>query len=105
MSDPLLVKWCVVIRTKYQGPTEHRGSRITVAIYGNGKPFRMTFSYRAELDPSENHVAAATEALDANDMMTHGRVLCGMQVRPGEFFFSVPFLKDLPWIKPHPAGA
>ena len=47
---------CKIVRTKYLGPTNFRGSRIQ-ASDDNGN--RITVGYRSELSPEDNHVEAA----------------------------------------------
>jgi hypothetical protein len=44
------------IETRYCGPTETKGSRIRASCYGGS----LYVPYSHELDPEENHYAAAT---------------------------------------------
>lgn len=52
--------WCV--ETRYHGPTNTKGSRISVSFVGSRKGSK-TYAYRYELTGPENHVAAAVEWL------------------------------------------
>jgi hypothetical protein len=68
------------IVTTYRGPTDTRGSRITVA--GSYRPVRMTVPYDHALSASENHVAAAAAFIKAR----HGGPWAGVvsaDLRPG----------------------
>jgi hypothetical protein len=52
----------VVVRTKYHGPTNHRGSRISVTHAQGGK--RLYVDYCYALDIEENHANAVRAYLD-----------------------------------------
>lgn len=52
--------WCV--ETRYHGPTNTKGSRISVSFVGSRKGSK-TYAYRHALSGPENHVAAAVEWL------------------------------------------
>ena len=54
------------IRTKYVGPTNHRGTRISVSDYAvmGMTPQRMFVDWNYELDVNENHAVAAQTWLD-----------------------------------------
>jgi len=70
------------IRTKYMGPTNHRGSRI-VAECSAG---RVIVSWLYDLGDLENHVKAA-EALRSKlgwEVATHGRLFTGT-LKDGSF--------------------
>lgn len=59
-----------VIRCRYYGPTDHRGSRIRVSRFDswNGAdPNRMTVSWDHALNPIENYVAAVQKYIDRAD--------------------------------------
>lgn len=53
------------IRTKFHGPTNHRGSRI-IASDDDGRG-RVTVSYDHALNADENHAAAAQAWLDRHN--------------------------------------
>ena len=68
------------IVTTYRGPTDTRGSRITVT--GCYRPVRMTVPYDHALSASENHAAAAAAFIEAR----HGGPWAGVvsaDLRPG----------------------
>jgi len=50
------------VETRFHGPTDTRGSRISVAFVGSRKG-RKSYGYRHALNSTENHVAAAVEWL------------------------------------------
>ena len=50
------------VETRFHGPTDTRGSRISVAFVGSRKG-RKSYSYRHALTATENHLAAAVEWL------------------------------------------
>jgi len=59
------------IKTKYLGPTNHRGSRIVVTDDNNAfhNSQRITVNWNYELNVNENHAMAAQVWLSKN--MTH----------------------------------
>lgn len=68
----------VVIRCKYHGPTDTRGSRITVARFENtahGKdPHRLTVGWDYSLNTGENYQAAVAAYLERTEWGGHWRV-------------------------------
>jgi hypothetical protein len=50
------------VETRFYGPTNTRGSSISVAFVGSRKG-RKSYSYRHALSSTENHLAAAVEWL------------------------------------------
>jgi hypothetical protein len=48
------------VETRYHGPTNFKGSRISVAFVGSRKG-RKTYWYRHALSATENHLAAAVQ--------------------------------------------
>lgn len=60
--------WKAVIRCKYHGPTNHRGTRITVSRFdgsGWGKdPNRLTVEWDYSLNAGENYAAAVRQYLE-----------------------------------------
>jgi hypothetical protein len=50
------------VETRYHGPTNTKGSRISVSFVGSRKG-RKSYSYRHALNTTENHLAAAVEWL------------------------------------------
>jgi hypothetical protein len=50
------------VETRYHGPTNTQGSKISVAFVGSRKG-RKAYSYRHALTATENHLAAAVEWL------------------------------------------
>ena len=91
---PLRSLCCRMIRTKYLGPTNTRGSRIKAWSVGAGdRPgFRLTVSYRCELGTVENHELAATELLrriDAEGGYSRGEdVVLGSSEDGGGYVFA-----------------
>ena len=67
-----------VIRAKYHGPTNHRGSRITVSRYESdihGKdPNRMTVEWDYSMDGGENYVEAVRRYLIRAEWLGHWRI-------------------------------
>lgn len=60
------MKYALVIRTKYLGPTTHRGARITATgddPYGLGRK-TVTANYDHALNTVDNHAAAARAWFD-----------------------------------------
>ncbi len=53
------------IETRYHGPTNTRGSKISATASGNGK--RVYVSYDHALNGDENHKAAALKLMEALD--------------------------------------
>jgi len=51
-----------IVETRYHGPTNTKGSRISVSFVGSRKGSK-TYSYRHALNSEENHIAAAVEWL------------------------------------------
>ena len=50
----------LIIETRFLGPTDHRGSRVTAVCKRNpNRAFRKTVDWRHELSPTNNHRAAA----------------------------------------------
>lgn len=52
------------IRTRYHGPTDHRGSRFTATADDTRDRQRVTVGYNYALDVDANHAAAAQAWLD-----------------------------------------
>mgnify|MGYP003665889078 CR=1 FL=1 len=52
------------VRTRYHGPTDHRGPRITATSDDAGDRRRLTVGTNDALDVDANHVAAAQAWLD-----------------------------------------
>ena len=50
------------VETRYHGPTNTKGSKISVAFVGSRKG-RKSYSYRHALNVTENHLSAAVEWL------------------------------------------
>ena len=67
-----------VIRCKYHGPTNHRGSRITVSRYENtthGKdPHRLTVGWDYSLNVGENYAEAVRGYITRAEWGGHWRV-------------------------------
>jgi hypothetical protein len=55
----------VAIRTRYLGPTNHRGSRVVAEVCEtfDGKRDRVTIGWNPALDPERNHAVAARALL------------------------------------------
>lgn len=70
--------WRVAIRCKYHGPTNTRGSRITVARFESsvhGKdPNRITVGWDYSLNTGENYAAAVAEYVTRAEWGGHWRV-------------------------------
>ena len=65
------------IRTRYAGPTNHRGTRIIASAkwFSDQQPKRHTYDWDYALDVKENHAAAAREWLVSFN--NHGADLLG----------------------------
>jgi hypothetical protein len=48
----------VAIRCKYLGPTNHRGTRISVQRYEGNDPQRIVMSWDYSLEPADNYALA-----------------------------------------------
>lgn len=61
----------LAIFTRYHGPTDHKGGRISASIYRDGKVWLRTVTpYKHCTDTTENHRLAAQKTLDAyNDRL------------------------------------
>ena len=56
----------LIIETRFLGPTDHRGSRISaVCKRDSDRAFRKTVNWRHNLNPTDNHRAAAEAVMDA----------------------------------------
>ena len=50
----------LIIETRFLGPTDYRGSRVTaVCKRDSDRAFRKTVNWRHDLNPTDNHRAAA----------------------------------------------
>ena len=70
--------WRTVIRCKYHGPTNHRGSRITVARFESSAhgtdPNRITVGWDYSKNTGENYAAAVAEYVRRANWGGGGRV-------------------------------
>ena len=56
----------LIIETRFLGPTDHRGSRVTAVCKRNAMlAFRKTVNWRHDLNPTDNHRAAAEAVMEA----------------------------------------
>jgi len=85
------------IKTKFIGPTDYRGSRISVTDDGrfDNKPRRLVVGWDYALNPSENHAAAASAWIakfiaDAADL-PRARIADVGLAFGGEYFWTWEF--------------
>lgn len=58
-----------MVRSKYHGPTNHRGSRISVELAdGMGNSHRRYYSWEYALNPTANHLRAIQQYLEDRNM-------------------------------------
>ena len=56
----------LIIETRFLGPTDYRGSRVTaVCKRDSDRAFRKTVNWRHDLNPTDNHRAAAEAVMEA----------------------------------------
>ena len=85
----------MIIRTKYLGPTNHRGSRIKAESL-TGKS--VTVQWDCGLNIDRNHQAAATALLDAHadDAFSRERYSCYWDEGGGAVFFPMEGRNEFP---------
>ena len=59
---------CVGCETKYHGPTDHRGYRVSARHLLTGA--RLTRSWDDSLDANQNHARVAAELLGCNELLS-----------------------------------
>jgi hypothetical protein len=85
----------MIIRTKFLGPTNHRGSRIKAETL-SGKSVTIPWNYGLNIDG--NHRAAATACLDAHadDAFSRDRYSCYWDEGGGAVFFPMEGRAEFP---------
>ena len=81
------------IKTKYIGPTNYRGSRVSVTDDG-GFPRRLVVGWDYELDTGGNHAAAAAAWIEKFIDLPNARIAeTGMSFN-GEYFWTWEFASE-----------
>ena len=69
-----------MVRSKYHGPTNHKGSRISVEFEDGQTKDRRYYDWNFEMNPRENHLTAISRYLEKRNMRgrwAYGHTLTG----------------------------
>ena len=79
---------CMMIETKFAGPTDHRGARVIARNVNTGK--RKVVPWDHALAPDQNHETAATVLRDS---LVEGKAhaVFVSSVEGGGYIFAFPF--------------
>jgi hypothetical protein len=78
-----------IVKTRYLGPTEHRGSRVTATNVNTGR--KVTVVWDDSYDPLENHECAARYLLaPLRSLQYEGQLLVSSVSGGGYIFAAAP---------------